>query len=136
MLSGQEANGNVKYIGSYSKGVITVIADGYGKKKPAAFDNAIQTTFRQLLTRGIADSFQYKPMLGDKPNEVMLKRKACFDAFFAEKAYSSFLINQGAGKFSRKTKKKNANLTVRLEINVSSFRAYLEEQGVVRKFGF
>ncbi|MFT5997917.1 MAG: hypothetical protein ACI81P_000362 [Neolewinella sp.] len=135
-LCGQVAGGNVKYVGSSTQGVITVIADGFGKKKPEAFDNAVRTTFRQLLTRGIAGSFQYKPLLGNKPTEVMVKRKAFFDAFFADKAYNSFLIDQGAGKFSRKTKKKIPNLTVRLDINVSSFRAYLEEQGLVRKFGF
>jgi hypothetical protein len=112
------------------------MADGFGKKKPEAFDNAVSTSFRQLLTRGIAGSFQYKPLLGSKPHAVMAKHKAFFNAFFADKTYTSFLVAQRAGRFSRKTKKKNANLTVQLEVNVSSLHAYLEEQGVVRKFGF
>ncbi len=135
-LMGQVAGGNVKYLGSYSEGVITVTADGFGEKKPEAFEHAVSTTFRQLLTRGIAGSFQYKPMLGSKPNAVMAKHQAFFDSFFAEKTYTSFLIAQEASRFSRKTKKRIPNLTVRLEVNVSSLRAYLEEQGVVRKFGF
>jgi hypothetical protein len=135
-LMGQMAGGNVKYLGSSSEGVITVTAEGYGKKKPIAFDNAVRTAFRQLLTRGIAGSFQYKPMLGSKPNAVMAKHQAFFDAFFSDKTYTSFLVAQGAGRFSRKTKKQIPNLTVRLEINVSSLRGYLEEQDVVRKFGF
>lgn len=135
-ISGQVPGGNVKYLGSSSEGVMTVTAAGYGKKKPEAFDDAVRATLLQLFTRGIAGSFQYKPMLGSKSSEVMAAHREFFDSFFAGKAYSSFLVAQEAGRFSRKTKKKLPNLTVRLQINVSSLRAYLEEQGVVRKFGF
>lgn len=135
-LISQPEMGAVKYLDAPAKGTITVSADGYGKKKTIAFENATQTAFRQLLTRGIPGSFQYKPLLGDQPTKTMADHEAFFSTFFASAGYESFVTSRKVSDFSRRAKKTNPNLTVLLEINVSGLRDYLTENGVLRKFGF
>ena len=135
-LFSQSETGAVKYLNAPSKGTITVAADGHGKKKTIAFENATQTAFRQLLTRGIPGSFQYKPLLGDHPTKVMADHEAFFSTFFSSAGYEPFIVSRRAGSFSRRAKKTNPNLIVSLEINVSGLRDYLTEIGVLRKFGF
>jgi len=131
----QSKTGAVKYIDSPSQGTITVAVDGYGKKKTIAFENATQTAFNQLLTHGIPGSFQYKPLLGDQPTKVMGDHEAFFSTFFSNAGYEPFIISHSAGGFSRRAKKTNPNLLLRVEINVSGLRDYLTEKGVLRKFG-
>lgn len=135
-LFSQPETGAVKYLNAPAKGTITVEAGGLGKKKAIAFENATQTAFMQLLTRGIPGSFQYKPLLGNQPTKIIADHEAFFSTFFSNAGYETFILSRKAGNFSRRAKKTNPNLIVRLEINVSGLREYLTEKGVLRKFGF
>jgi hypothetical protein len=134
-LHGQSDSGEVRYVSSPQKGIIVLDASGYGKKKQVAFEDATIKAFKVLLKSGIPGSSQYLPLLGGNANQVYQGRRAYFDQFFAGKTYLQFLVDQRRGDFRRRARKTDPNVKVRLAINIPALRRYLEEAGVLRKFG-
>lgn len=135
-LNAQTETGEVRYVSSPQKGILVLDASGHGKKKTVAFDDATEKAFKVILKNGIPGSSQYLPLLGGNAFQVYQDKAAFFEQFFAEKTYLQFLVEQRRGDFKRRARKTDPNVRVRLAVNVTALRRYLEEAGVLRKFGF
>jgi len=134
-LQAQTDTGEVRYLSSPEKGILVLEASGYGKKKTVAFEDATVKAFKVLLTSGIPGSSQYLPLLGGNAAKVYQDKAAFFEQFFAGKTYLQFMVDQRRGNFSRRARKTDPNVRVRLAINVPALRRHLEGAGVLRKFG-
>lgn len=132
----QAPTGEARYVASPEEGILVLVADGYGKKKTIAFADATQRAFKVLLESGLPGSFQYQPLLGAGPQRVMADNAAFFTNFYEAETYLQFVVGQRRGDFSRRARKTDPNVSVRLGINVPALRRYLEQAGVLRKFGF
>ncbi|SEP98128.1 hypothetical protein [Neolewinella agarilytica] len=135
IVCAQSSTGEVRYVSSPEKGIIVLEANGYGKKKAVAFEDATVKSFKVLLKSGIPGSSQYLPLLGANAHQVYAGKTDFFEQFFADKTYLEFLVDQRRGNFSRRARKTDPNVKVRLAINVPSLRRYLEGAGALRKFG-
>lgn len=135
-LSAQTETGEVRYVSSPQKNILVLDASGYGKKKTIAFEDATVKAFKVLLKSGIPGSSQYLPLLGQNAAQVYQDNAVYFERFFADQTYLQFMVEQRRGDFSRRARKTDPNVRVRLAINVAALRQYLEGAGVLRKFGF
>lgn len=132
----QSSIGEARYVSSPEQGILVVDASGYGKKKTEAFKDAMQRAFKVLLESGLPGSFQYQPVLGASPGRVIAENSAFFADFYQTETYLQFVVDQRRGEFSRRARKTDPNVRVQLGINVPALRRYLEQAGVLRKFGF
>lgn len=132
----QSPTGEARYVSSPEEGVLIVMADGYGKKKTVAFSDATKRAFKVLLESGLPGSFQYQPLLGASPQQVIADKASFFRNFYEAETYMQFVVGQRRGDFKRRARKTDPNVSVQLGINVAALRRYLEQAGVLRKFGF
>lgn len=116
-----------------SAGQVHVVSSGFGKTKGKSVNNAIENAVTNLLLRGIPDSNQKLPMLGNNAESVFKKNKGYFTKFF-EKEVEKFIINREVSRF----KFLNVNepsTDVKLLINTASLRQHLISDGIIRAFG-
>jgi len=136
VLSQAQYNGPVKYTGSSEKGTITVESTGFGEKKPESDANAVATALYILLFRGVPGSAYDLPMI---PDEKEKKDHAVVKALL-QGGYGTFIISDVL-RYTEKRKKKadgaKGILTIHtITFNCEALRRYLEENAVIRKFGY
>jgi hypothetical protein len=130
-----EYNGKVVFISAPQPGSVTVSCTGDERKQFRSKDNAEASAFYTLLFRGIPGSQYELPMIADE-NE---KRNDPTVVNLLKGGYSSFiteasLMNQH--NTSRRAEgKKGVSATYQITINCDALRKYLEQNGVIRKFG-
>ena len=113
-----------------NEGVIIVRSTGTGSNQRTAMIDAEQQAFKDLFFRGYPTSQQKVPMIGVNENALMQQHKAYFDQFFVNR-YRTFLIrSKPVGNFSGK------QLTMDVTINIRALRTDLEQNGIIRKFGY
>jgi len=124
----------VNYI-SGKEGTVTVRAIGIGNNEGEAITNAIYNAFDVLLFRGLPESEQKVALIGTNENEERNKQKTYFDQFYSGR-YKSFvmssipssnLINYTGGK---------KGIAVDIKINLVALRKDLEQNNIIRAFGF
>jgi len=129
-------NGYVKYESTPGLGLITVTCSGFGKKKQQSLKDAAAGAFYNLLFRGIPGSQQELPMIPDE-NEAKNNRHV---RDILDGGYSAFVIeNNLLGEEPRKKKKDGAKgvlTTHTMTISCEALRHYLEQNNVIRKFGY
>lgn len=122
---------------STQNGVLNVRSTGYctlDKHKDQCEDSAQINAFRILFYRGIPGSQQNTPLIHidekqKTENESFLKD------FFSSGRYKSFIVSSST--ISEVTKQRNQKkVTVDMGINLSSLRKELEQNKVIRKFGY
>ncbi|MDR2234346.1 MAG: hypothetical protein LBE56_14635 [Tannerella sp.] len=119
-----------------SKGYITIRTTGTGSKSRRAMIDGERQAFKDLFFRGYPQAQQKIPMIGVNEVAIMQQHKAYFDQFFGmtelgPNRYRSFVISSHpVGKFS------NKQLTLDVVINLRALRADLEQNGLIRKFGY
>jgi len=129
---------NVSNNATTEEGSIRISSNGKGANLPQAYDNAIENAFSTLLYRGIPESVQSTPLI---PNETTAKEQyptimACFKD---KNCYSQFLTHaakQGDKERIRGDKLFNYEVKSDVTINIRALRTYLEQNNVIRKFGF
>jgi len=123
--------------GEENKGFITVTTTGTGVNSRRAMIDGERQAFKDLFFRGYPDSQQKIPMIGVNEIALMQQHKAYFDQFFGmtelgPNRYRSFIISSHPDKrgFSHK------QLKMKVKINLRALRADLEQNGIIRKFGY
>jgi len=117
--SSKEYSGYVKYEGASAEGTVTVVSTGFGKNRVVSSEDALKQAFNTLLFQGIAGSQYELPMVGPE------KKKDPAIRDLLEKEYRSFVIENNLQQEDKKTR----------TINCEALKRYLENKGVVRKFG-
>ena len=124
-------NGEVNYIRTDNKGTVTVRSLGYGRDKGESYHNAKATAFYTLLFKGLPGSDYKLPLIADENG----KKDDSFVKRFLDGGYTTFITS--AYTVSEATKSdKYYRSELELTINYDALRKNLEENNVIRKFGF
>lgn len=132
--SSKSLSGETTLAGASEEGTLLLNAHGYGVTNSAALENALSNGFKNLLFKGIPGSFQYLPLVGKNPINIEKQHQPFFDDFFATKTYEQFILSKDVGRF-RASAQREANISARIKVNVTSLRSYLEQKNIIRKFG-
>jgi hypothetical protein len=110
---------------------ITLKSVGLGANRQEAATNAQHNAFNVLLFRGLPDN---SPLVVDEA-EARAKHQAYFQRFFSGGQYKTFMV--GAAETSEPSRtKEGVRIYVNVQVNTGSLRRDLEQNGIVRKFGF
>lgn len=99
-----------------------------------AVEEAQKLAFETILFRGIPNS-QYNLPLIENRNTAFENHQKYFDNFFKEGYYKTFIISSN-NLDMYKDVKKNKILVLNTKINYHALRRDLEQNGVIRKFGY
>ena len=128
------ANAQIEFI-SEKNGTITVRTEGTDKKVPDAISGAEKLVFYSVFFQGIPGSSLKTGLIDIPEAEAEQKFKDYFD-FFYKNRYFDFVtsVNQNGNVVKEKHHKKSIYFDV--TINVNALRKDLEDNQVIRKFGF
>ena len=129
-------SGYVRYSNESPTGTVSLVSTGFGKNKVESSADAVTNAFYQLLFRGIPGSQYELPMVNnesDKKNDPVIKT-------LLNGGYSSFVMENQLQSEEEKIKKedgvKGRMTTHKITINCDALRRYLEQNNVIRKFGY
>ena len=115
-------------------GIISLKSVGYGNGRNSATEDAQKKAFFALLYRGIPNSEYSYPLI---ENEVTFKNNFpnFNETFFKSTVYKSFIISNIESSNLINTSKGN-KLYLDITINYEALRRYLEQNSIIRKFGY
>ncbi len=123
----------VNYL-SGTEQTVSVRAVGIGTNEETAIINAEQKVFDVLFFRGLPQSQQKLPMVGNDETAEKTKNKKYFDKFYDGQQHKTFVMSSIPVSGLTKTKS-GKSITVDVKVNLSALRSDLETFGVIRKFG-
>lgn len=88
--------------------------------------NPEYTAVYHLLYRGFPQSNQKTPLISTSEAETEKQHPEYFKKLFAEKRYKTFITSSS----------KNSNNTQRIVLNTRALKADLEQNSIIRKFGY
>ena len=120
------------------EGSIRITSSGKGSNLQAAYNNAVENAFYTVLFKGVPESIQSTPMIADeaKAKEQYASVLSCFKN---KDCYTQFLTHaakEGSKERIRGDKLFNYQVNSDVTINIRALRTYLEQNNVIRKFGF
>ena len=128
----------VNFIGKDNQGTINLRSIGYAEKWDNLEDaktDAEENAFNSILFRGIPGTDVENAMIGLNEQEIKSKHSDYFKSFFVDKRYKTFLMS--SNPITPITSKNGyKKITVDLKINIQSLRRDLEQNKVIRGFGF
>ncbi len=128
------SSATVSYVAS-SDGTITMNAVGIGKNKDAAISDAEKNAFEVLFFRGLPNSEEKIALIGTNEVEIKQSNKVYFEKFYEEMRYKTFLMMSVPTTNITKIGG-NKKIQMQIQINVSALRKDLEENNIIRKFGY
>lgn len=130
----QSNSGEVNFLYKDAEGSIAVKSVGYGTNRENAVIDAQKNAFKILLFRGIPGTDLNVPLI-DNENEAKLKNTNYFKNFFEEGNYKTFMMSSTE---SSNLVKVNGvkKIVIDIKINYNSLRKNLEQNQLVRKFGY
>jgi hypothetical protein len=117
-----------------AQGTIGVKAIGYGENQESAVEDAQKSAFKILLFKGIPGTELNIPLIQNE-NEATSKNSNYFKKLFDEGYYKTFLMSSTESSNLIKIKG-NKKITVDMKINYNSLRKDLENNLIIRKFGY
>lgn len=127
-------NSEVFVSGKENKSVYTFTAKGAAKKQEKAIYEAEKNAFRVIMFTGVPGTDLSMPLVGNE-NEAMNNHKNYFDRFFNQNAYTAFVLNRSTVTSSKKIRG-GYEATVSIKVNIESLRTDLEQNEIIRKFGY
>ena len=130
----KDYSAEVKYLSKDESGTITVESGGIGKNENEAIAEAQKRAFNILLFKGLPGTELNVPLI-DNEYEATSKHRDYFQNFFEHNYYSTFMMESSVVS-SSKIKGGGAMALIDLKINYNSLRKDLEQNNIIRKFGF
>jgi hypothetical protein len=123
----------VSFVNEPAPGLITVAATGRGIGLPAIERDAVRTALETLLFVGLPASVSARQAMVD-PTTVPTN---FLNQFVERGSYQPFISGLDRSE-SRRRRASGGGKTIRyvLTINQQTLRQHLEQQGVIRKFGY
>lgn len=115
-------------------GSITLKSVGYGKNREEAIEDAQKNALYVILFRGIPESDNNYPLVSNE-NEAKEANRNYFNNFETGELYKSFITDVTESSNLIKLKGK-CKIYVDLSINYLALRKDLEQNSVIRKFGY
>jgi len=130
----QPYSGQVVFLNRDEQGTITVNSKGFGKKENDAIVDAQVNAFNIVLFKGIPGTELNVPLI---ENESTAKAKygEYFSKLFGQGFYQNFVMSSTLHEPTVKVKGGKLS-SVDLKINFKALRLDLEQNNVIRKFGF
>ncbi|HEY5392698.1 MAG TPA: hypothetical protein VIJ57_11315 [Hanamia sp.] len=128
----------VKNNSTTEEGTIRIQSSGEGKNLPDAYSNAVENAFSTVLFKGVPESIQATPMIPDEPT-ARQQYASVLSCFKDKTCYTQFLTSASQnGKKERVRGSSLINYQVQSDvtINIRALRTYLEQNNVIRKFGY
>lgn len=123
----------VNYLGKSEVGTTFVSSCGYASKNKKTYLEAVRNAFETLIFRGIPGSEVNVPLV---ENEIEIKEK--FSKYFTNliegERYKTFITYISESEPTKEFKNKKVCLT--MKINHVALRKDLEQNEIIRKFGY
>jgi hypothetical protein len=120
---------------SEQNGTITVRSIGVGKNKTEALNNAEQSVFYTILYRGMPGATEKNALIDIPESEAEKKFSNYLDAFF-DNRYQTFVTTVVQNGDVMKEKHGKKSISIDVTINYTALKKDLEDNQVIRKFGF
>ena len=124
------------FTGNPQPGVVTLNAIGYGATPAEAERNTYESAFTAILFRGVpAFAALRLPMI---ENETTARKdKAAFFRGFFSQGYQQFIKQHGSSTRAGRADQSDQVIMQRsISINYEALRRHLENEGIIRKFGY
>lgn len=118
-----------------TKDAVTLRCTGYGKKAAIAATDAELSAVKTLLFAGAQGTPYSIPLIQESKEATEEKYKSFFDDFY-NNTYKNFIESSVIVAPYGKNALKQKCITLDVCIRVNQLRAYLENNGIIRKFGF
>jgi len=124
----------VNFLYKEAQGTIAVKSTGYGKNQYDAVIDAQKNAFKVLLFKGLPGTELNVPLI-ENENDAKSKHADYFKKFFDDGNYKIFMMS--STESSNLIKLQGAKkISVDVKINYNSLRKDLEQNQLIRKFGF
>lgn len=128
-------NGQISFLSQDEEGTIVIRTNGFGNKTNDASANAQKSAFYNLIFKGIPGSSVAKlPMVPDE-NDAYQKHADYFKNLFDNGNYNTFMMYSNIVS-EPNVSKKQTSVTIDVKINYNSLRKDLEQNSIIRKFGY
>ena len=114
--------------------VVNLRCVGYGKKASKAYNDAELSAIRTILFVGAKGTQHSMPLINEDKSIVENKFHSFFSTFYNE-GYKSFLESSIIVVPFGKNSLKQRCITLDVCIRISQLREYLENNGIIRRFG-
>jgi hypothetical protein len=130
----QPYTAEVNFLFKEATGTIAVKSTGYGKNQIHAISDAQKNAFKVILFKGLPGTDLNIPLI-ENENDAKSKKPEYFKKFFDEGNYKTFMMSltESSNLIKMKGTKK---ITVDIKINYNSLRKDLEQNQIIRKFGY
>lgn len=130
----QPYTAEVNFLYKEAQGTIVVKSTGYGKNQTEAVEDAQKNVFKVLLFKGLPGTELNIPLI-ENENDAKSKNSEYFKKFFEQGNYKTFMMSsiESSNLIKMKGTKK---ITVDVKMNYSSLRKDLEQNQLIRKFGY
>ncbi len=130
---------SVNFVSRDTQGLVTLTATGYGASQLDRERSAQKTAFETLLFKGLPDASSSAVRLPMIENETESRKShsAFFKKFFDENGMQSHVQAMTAtGGTAKLASGQKLAQSFSMKINYDALRRQLEQEGVVRKFGY
>ena len=130
----QPYSGEVNFLYKEAQGTIAVKSTGYGKNQIDAVADAQKNAFKVILFKGLPGTELNVPLI-ENENDSKLKHEGYFKKLFDQGNYKTFMMSstESSNLIKMKGTKK---INVDIKINYNSLRKDLEQNQIIRKFGY
>ncbi|PKB15485.1 hypothetical protein [Flavobacterium sp. 5] len=130
----QPYSAEVNFLYKEAQGTIAIKSTGYGGNRADAIMDAQKNAFNVLLFKGIPGTELNVPLI-ENENTAKSNHADYFKKFFDERNYRKFLMSSTESSNLIKIKG-GKKISVDIKINYNSLRKDLENNELIRKFGF
>jgi hypothetical protein len=124
----------VNFLYKEAQGTIAVKSIGYGQDQQKAISDAQRNAFKVILFQGLPGTELNVPLIENK-NEATSKNSEYLKNFFENDYYKNFMMSSTESSNLIRTKG-NKKISVDIKINYNSLRKDLEQNQLIRKFGY
>jgi len=121
---------------SYTNQIMSVESIGYGAKTPEALENAKKNAIDVILFRGVPNSSLNRPLVGTDKQTALQKNKKYFKELYKNRRYSSFITQAVSITPFKKLENGSKGLKATVKVNIQALRVDMENNGIIRKFGY
>lgn len=124
----------VSFVAKEEQGTITIRSNGFGKNEKEAIKDAQKNAFNVLLFKGLPGTELNVPLVSNE-YEAKNSYKNYFDNLLEKGGLFRYLMVNSTESLPAKVKGGYSTSLV-LKINYNSLRKDLEQNGIIRKFGY
>jgi hypothetical protein len=129
------ASAEVNYV-SGNEGTIVMRSIGVGTNQQEAIADAEKRSINVILFRGLPESLQKIALIGTNESEEMDKHKDYFDTFYNKIRYRTFIMSSIPVSDFKRQSGGSKSLAVDVKVNLVALRKDLEQNNIIRKFGY